>query len=475
MKKLFTLLLSSLLLGGFAANAQVFWTENFESGSMSGMYVTAYSGPNGRWTMSLTGSEGDQPNLWYVSCAEAGHITGACGTTCLTGLGLGATLHIGSSDLSMGDMGATYDAGGLCGFGFYCVNTDRRAESPTINCTGKYGINMKFYYIEDGQLTTDDATVWYSPDNGVSWSLLGNPAKTPPICPGGQGLWQSYTVALPSSADNNANVKIGFRWVNDDDGVGTDPSFAVDSVSLSASPTIPVPSFTVSANPTCQDSCVIFTNTTTGTTDSITWSLPGFTLAHPHGSRDTVCFPVPGSYVMTLTAYRMGTAYTTTTTVTVNPTPHPVVTRTGAVLTVSGTYTTYQWYNGISPITGATTNSYTFPAPGTYTVLVDSAGCKGISTPFTFDPLHTGSLTNLANNYWIATEAGGIVTVNANEPLNENCELSIYDATGRKMKTDTWTSGDFTKRIDAGAFAPGMYIFKLSGGHTSIALRWMKQ
>jgi PKD repeat protein len=34
------------------------------------------------------------------------------------------------------------------------------------------------------------------------------------------------------SADNNPNVKIGFNWTNNDDGIGTDPSFAVDNITL---------------------------------------------------------------------------------------------------------------------------------------------------------------------------------------------------------------------------------------------------
>ncbi|MCZ2141517.1 MAG: hypothetical protein LC096_09040, partial [Bacteroidia bacterium] len=53
---------------------------------------------------------------------------------------------------------------------------------------------------------------------------------------GFQGLWTSYTIQLPPSANNNPNVKIGFGWVNNDDGLGTDPSFAVDDITLSTSP-----------------------------------------------------------------------------------------------------------------------------------------------------------------------------------------------------------------------------------------------
>lgn len=55
-------------------------------------------------------------------------------------------------------------------------------------------------------------------------------AKTA-VC-AGQGTWTNHAIALPASANNNANVRIGFRWVNNNDGTGADPSFAVDDVQI---------------------------------------------------------------------------------------------------------------------------------------------------------------------------------------------------------------------------------------------------
>ena len=270
MKKRFTLLAFALLvlLAGNKVSAQTFWTENFESGSTGGLDVTGYTGPNGTWTMTITGSEGDAPNIWYVSCAENGHTSGVCGTGCagVTSTATGATLHLGANATGgsmVGDAGATYDAGGLCGL-LWCTSTDRRAESPTINCTSKFGITLSFNYLENGDGTNDDGTVWYY--DGSTWSLLVNTAKTP-VCPSTQGRWQNFSIALPASADNNPNVKIGFRWVNNDDGVGTDPSYAIDSLSLSTVASgVPV----ISANPTASTICVSgstsFIATVTGAT-----------------------------------------------------------------------------------------------------------------------------------------------------------------------------------------------------------------
>ncbi|PLW91908.1 MAG: hypothetical protein C0592_13520, partial [Marinilabiliales bacterium] len=69
--------------------------------------------------------------------------------------------------------------------------------------------------------------MWYF--DGSSWSQLSDPAKTSTAC-APQGRWTAYNIMLPASADNNANVRIGFNWTNNNNASGTDPSFAVDDI-----------------------------------------------------------------------------------------------------------------------------------------------------------------------------------------------------------------------------------------------------
>ena len=215
------------------------WGEEFENSCAQGCYASAYTGPNGAWTVTSTGTNGACANRWFISCQENGQLVGACGAGC----GSDETLHVGN-DISCvspngcffcptGDCGAAYDAGcppALCAFCCSCNSsqTDQRAESPVINLTGLANLTLTFKYIENGQGTIDDASVWYY--NGTVWALLANPPKTA-LC-SGQGQWTSYSIALPVSANNNPNVRIGFRWVNDNDGSGADPSFAVDQVQI---------------------------------------------------------------------------------------------------------------------------------------------------------------------------------------------------------------------------------------------------
>lgn len=223
----FSFIIIALFFSCFASS-QTFWSEPFNNGCTAACSAVGFNSGLGAWTQSVTGTEGANPNAWFVSCAENGNAVGACGSPC----GSNATLHLSAqigNPFCPNDCGAAYDAGGLCGL-LTCPRTNRRIQSPTINCTGFTGISLNFTYIENGQTTLDDATVWYF--DGTTWAQVDNPPKTATAC-GGQGIWAARTVALPASANNNPNVKIGFRWVNNDDGAGTDPSIAINDITLS--------------------------------------------------------------------------------------------------------------------------------------------------------------------------------------------------------------------------------------------------
>ncbi len=245
----------ALSIGTYTPTSGPFWTETFTNGCTTGCPGSAYVGSNGAWTIT-NGANGTSPNDWFVSCAENGMPAGSCGAAC----GSNQTLHIANTASTTlacffcpaGDCGAAYDANGPGGFACsFCpvtcnntVTTDKRAESPVINCTGKTGITLSFNYIEGGQTTLDNATVWYF--DGAVWAQIDDPPKV--VLCSGQGTWTARTITLPASADNNPNVKIGFRWVNNEDGAGADPSFAVDEIKLATA----VESFTAEyfyANP----------------------------------------------------------------------------------------------------------------------------------------------------------------------------------------------------------------------------------
>jgi gliding motility-associated-like protein len=293
MKKLLTVLIFFCTF--FISNAQtVLWTETFSNACVSDCDATTYLGPNGAWTETLTGVNGSDPNVFYISGQECGNAPSACGSVC------GATdpsLHIGSNTSVIGDQGAAYLSGG---FGIWFPETDKRIESPTINMTGNSNLTLTFNYIENGDGTVDNASVWYF--NGATWSLLQDMAKTPLTC-NPQGTWTSVSIALPVSANNNASIKIGFRWVNNDDAIGTDPSFAVDDIQITtpSAGSAPLADFIASSTSLCAGDCITYTNTST--------FAPGATFSWNFGNTQTsslqtpgsICYATPGSYTVSLT------------------------------------------------------------------------------------------------------------------------------------------------------------------------------
>lgn len=177
-------------------------------------------------------------NKFYISCKENGNPAGSCGTGC----GSNKTLHVGSATL--GDLGAAYDAGGFssCGSGCFLCNTttNKRSWSKAINTTGFSLLSLEFDYIENGEGSNDNATVEYSTNNGSSWTLLQDMPKTNNSGCGAQGKWAHCVLALPASCCNIPVLRIAFRWVNNNDGAGTDPSFAVNNVQITTPGTLPV-------------------------------------------------------------------------------------------------------------------------------------------------------------------------------------------------------------------------------------------
>lgn len=298
-RKLLLLLLSTLFSLSLVNSQTIIWSEGFQNGCASNCLANGYIGPEGTWTVTNTGTNGTESNIWYVSGAECGNAATQCGTGC------GATdpsLHIGSNASIFGDIGAAYLNGGA---GFFDPLTDSRAESPTIDLTGQSTITLSFNYIENGDGVNDNATLWYF--NGTVWSQIDALAKTPLTC-APQGTWTSYSVIMPASANNNANVKIGFRWVNNDDAIGSDPSFAVDDIQLTV-PSVgapPVADFSTPVTTICAGTCIDFTNTSTfGSSPTFSWDFGNGNnsgLQNPTG----ICYNTAGIYTVTLTVSDAG-------------------------------------------------------------------------------------------------------------------------------------------------------------------------
>lgn len=257
----------TLLIGGlftlYIAESQTIWTETFGAGSAArGTSAVGYpSSSGGNWSQTILSAEGGNANQWYVSGEECGNAAGTCGSACSNG---DASLHISAIGGLCGtpDCGAAYDESGVANA------TNKRIESPNINTTGYSTLTLNFNYIA-GQ-GDDQFNIQYSCNGGGTWTVLATPAATqccsclnatlcgffgiccaPQVlqaCTGGeQGSWTTYSIPLPVCAENIANLKIGFRWANDGDGIGIDPSVAIDDISITSAMPLPVTLINVQA------------------------------------------------------------------------------------------------------------------------------------------------------------------------------------------------------------------------------------
>ncbi|UKN00914.1 PKD domain-containing protein [Paracrocinitomix mangrovi] len=276
------------LSAAFSWSQTVVYSEDFTSGAT--------------WALNtVTGAEGSNPNVWYISCQEDGQTAGSCGTACVI---TDNSLHVGADALAGGDLGAAYFETGAG-----ITNTDRRAESGNISTVGFTNLTLSFDMIGNGGNANDYCELMYSTDGGGTWTSLATPLTS--LCCGGiacdgftQGLWQNNTYALPAACENIANLRIGFVWKNLDDGIATDPSFAVDDIQITTPATgAPAADFTASSVSICAGNCIDFTDASTlGTNPTWSWTFNGSTTANSTSQNPTaICYPAPGSYQVSLT------------------------------------------------------------------------------------------------------------------------------------------------------------------------------
>ncbi|MBX3101768.1 MAG: T9SS type A sorting domain-containing protein [Bacteroidetes bacterium] len=242
----YTVTLTTSNLDGAGSNAPVTKTSyitavNCQCGTASAGSepIVTYdfnSGTSG-WTLN-----NPNRNYFIVDDNASGMPAGVCGAA-----GQGdPSLHITSTGYEAS--GAVYNAGSGSG----ATPSTATATSPLINTVGYTGIAVAFDFIGVGQTGQDRADFRYSIDGGTTWLDCSPTAFTTvtPAAPSGNmtqlhasttgcgtaGLWTRATWNMPASCENITNLRIQFRWRDNIDGNGADPSFAVDDVTITGSP-----------------------------------------------------------------------------------------------------------------------------------------------------------------------------------------------------------------------------------------------
>ncbi len=361
-----------------ANSQQAFWTETFGTGCNSGQGASVVATPsNGAWAItsfSLPFMNGPDANEWFISSSEQGQPVNICGgITC--GGSNNRTLHIGRHVLfptPVIDVGASYYGGPIS-------YTNKRVETPVIDCSGKKFIQLSFTYILGGIPGNDYCDIEYSADGGNTWNFLTTMAQTNNSTCGLQGLWSFYSVGLPTTLSNNNNVKLGFHWYSNDP-TGGSPSVAIDEMRLSEL------TINTSSNVDClaASSTASINNVAIGNT-SYTWAATpaSVTLTPTTGTAISMQFPGMGTYTInaygselpngaaTSTAESIVTvSFVTTPMVSAVSTDSILCTGNSAILTASGA-TTYTWNTSAN----TATISISPTANTTYTVTGKNGYC----------------------------------------------------------------------------------------------------
>ncbi len=182
-----------------------FWSENFTGGV-------------GNWTFANgPGTNGANPNQWIVnnntdcSCHTDNYLHVTCNSASLTCFGnSGACTYFVGSPIPnplFGDPTAD-----IC------------AISPTISTVGKSNMVLKFRYEVGGDPGLDYGLLRFSANGGTTWSDMPFNYN--------DSTCANASVSVPSNFENTANFKIAFRWINNQDGNGNDPGFAIDDIEL---------------------------------------------------------------------------------------------------------------------------------------------------------------------------------------------------------------------------------------------------
>jgi len=286
----------SLIILNFSytvSSQTLIWSEDFQGGGAN-------------WDITIqSGFNATEANIWVMNDQEGGVAPPGCGVASNGN----NTLHVSCAPAIcsvVGASGAVYFSGDAS-FGLYDATTDiRAAYTQAISTVGQTNLEFRFDWIGVGQANIDFADLEYSIDGGTTWIAVWTqtPGNT---CAGGQGEWAEEIVNLPVALENQADVRFAYRWRNNNDELGSDPSFAVNNLRLFADASAggpPNASFTASSTDICEQDCISLTDNSTGTNiSSWDWNFGGG--ATPNTSTDqnpsNICFDNEGVYTITLT------------------------------------------------------------------------------------------------------------------------------------------------------------------------------
>lgn len=420
------------------------------------------------WTLNTPiGAQDAEANAWVIDDFESWN--GVCGSGNLVTSG-DKTLHVYCTGqfCSLFGTGAIYDAGGGV---LSNTTTDKFASLNTnINTTGQTNIQVKFAWRCMGQTDIDYGTFRYSINGGSTWIDLATKYQN---SLSGSGNWACETITLPATCENITNLRIAFRWRNNDDGVGTDPTFAIDDVVVTGGTggnsctgtttftiTEPAP-FVVTTNITgnvdlCQGDQLLLT-ATNGT--GCNWT--------PGGSGSSISITTGGSYTVTCQNGNgcQGTSAPVVVSLITDPVANFTYTQTSNYnVNFTSTSTDAATYNWLFPnnVTSTAANpSFNFTSDGNYNVqliVTNNCGSDTIVIPVTVLKLAVTEASVFSKFDLFPNPASDQVMLQLNALKPVNGSIRIVSPMGQVVAEEVVKfNSAYTKTFDVQKLAAGMY------------------
>lgn len=360
--------------------------------------------------------------------------------------------------------------------------------NSNVDLTGSASASIVFSHIaamESPTTSYDYGIVEYSTNGGTTWNLI-------PIA--------NYSGSA-NAAVFNANIRFSTRsyadWISTFTGTASTPGTG-PATSLWKTETINIPAAALTSN----QFRIRFRYTTDTSTNyygwlidnvrivksanNITWSPvtdlytdAAATVSYVGGTTASTVYVKSAtvgsqSYTATSTVTATGCSTSNIVSVTVNALPDATVSRVDDILTAAETGATYQWYTCAAgpvytPIGGATSQSYTATAIGSYAVDVTLNGCTSRSTCFDVTTLGSSSFDMNALTVY-PNPVVDILSIRYNEEITA---INVYDLSGRLVKQITPNQTEV--EVNMSELAAAMYIVKVNAGGNQTEIKVIKK
>ena len=229
--------------------------------------------------------------------------------------------------------------------------------------------------------------------------------------------------------------------------------------------TTPVANFTQSVSKICINQPVLFSDASTNTPTSWTWTATG---ANPSSATIQNCnftYTTSGTYTVSLvSANSAGISSTFTKTISVLPIlPSLTITVSGLTLT-SSSATGYQWYVNAYMLPGATSQTYTASNNGVYYVIsTDNNSCNSApSNTINITNVGLEDYTNYSSLVIYPNPTTGIFTIEI-EDLKRNTTIELINGIGQTIHQSVIKecSSKCIHQIDLSDYSNGLYFIKI--------------